>query len=266
MNSKYFVLGGDIKKSLTEGYRFDLKKLLLDGVKVTRKHFLPLFSACIFMMVMAFVLVSQFIDGNTSVSDPKVIAVFFLSVLLIVPPLMTGMIMMGIHHSIGLKTNSLHLFNYFKIILKLSLAAMMINLMTNLASMLLGQVFGNIGFILSIIVLLYLKMSFCLVYPLIAEKKASPVVALKLSFKLVHKNLGQFTLLLILFCVLFFIGLLTSGLGLLIIIPFCINVLGIVYRQICGVSIEVTTASPDDGNDRSDDDHYSGPRSGGFEA
>lgn len=268
MNSKYFVLGGDIKKSLTEGYRFDLKKLLLDGVKVTRKHFLPLLTACIFIMLVTFALISQFIDSTTSLSDPKVIAVFFISVLLIVPPLMTGLIMMGVHHSIGLKTNSFQLFNYFKIILKLSLAAMMINLMTNLVSMLLGQFFGSVGFILSVIVLLYLKMSFCLVYPLIAEKKVSPVMALKLSFKLVHKNIGQFTQLLILFCVLFFIGLLTSGIGLLVIIPFCINVLGIVYRQICGVGIEVTAADSDKASSEisSDDDHYSGPKNGGFEA
>lgn len=142
---------------------------------------------------------------------------------------------------------------------------MLINLMTNGASMFLGQVFGNVGFVLSVIVLLYLKMSFCLVYPLIAEKKVSPVVALKLSFKLVHKNIAQFTQLLIIFCVLFMIGILTSGIGLLFVIPFSINVMGIVYRQVCGVSISVTEATdPHDNND--DDNHYSGPKNGGFEA
>ncbi|MEL0660234.1 hypothetical protein V6255_13940 [Psychromonas arctica] len=278
MNSKYFVLGGDIKKSLAEGYRFDLKKLLLDALKVTRKHFLPLLTACIFIMLVSFALLSIFIDGSTSLSDPKVIGVFFIFALLIAPPLMTGLIMMGVHHSVGLKTNSFHLFNYFKMLLKLSLAAMMVNLMTNAASMALGQVFGSAGFVLSIIVLLYLKMSFCLVYPLIAEKKVSPVVALKLSFKLVHKNIGQFTQLLLLFCALFIVGILTSGIGLLFVIPFCINVIGLVYRDICGVSIAVTDASDssehnqDKNNDHksdtdnSDDDHHSGPKSGGFEA
>ena len=267
MNSKYFVLGGDIKKSLTEGYRFDLKKLLSDALKVTRKHFLPLLTACIFIMLVSFALISIFIDGATSLTDPAVIGAFFVFALLIAPPLMTGLVMMGVHHSVGLKTNSFHLFNYFKMLLKLSLAAMMVNLMTNAVSMVLGQVFGSAGFVLSVIVLLYLKMSFCLVYPLIAEKKVSPVVALKLSFKLVHKNIGQFTQLLIIFCALFLIGILTSGIGLLFVIPFCINVIGLVYRDICGVSIAVTEAPESNDNDTNgSDDHHSGPKSGGFEA
>ncbi|MEG3753807.1 hypothetical protein [Psychromonas arctica] len=268
MSSKYFVLGGDIKKSLTEGYHLDLKKLLSDGFKVTRKHFLPLVSACLFIMLASFSLLSLFIDTDTSLSDPKVIALFFVFALLIAPPLMTGLIMMGVHHSVGLKTNSFHLFHYFKMLLKLSLAAMMVNLMTNAVSMVFGQIFGSAGFVLSVLVLLYLKMSFCLVYPLIAEKKASPVTALKLSFKLVHKNIGQFTQLLVIFCVLFVFGLITSGIGLLFVIPYCINVLGIVYRQICGVSIAVTDTNDHDSgpDDSSGSDSSSGSRHGGFEA
>lgn len=272
MNSKYFVLGGDIKRSLAEGYRFDLKKLLLDALKITRKHFLPLLTACLFLMLVSFSLLTLFMDETASLDDPKLMVIFFVVALIVIPPLMTGMLMMGVHHSVGLKSKSFHLFNYFNIIFKLSLAAMMINLMTNGASMLLGQLFGGIGFVLSIIVLLYLKMSFCLVYPLIAEKKLSPVTALKLSFKLVHKNIGQFTQLLIIFCVLFIIGILTSGLGLLIVIPYSINVMGIVYREICGVSISVTDAKEgghnnhEHNNDNDDGNNSSGPKSGGFEA
>ena len=269
MSSKYFVLGGDIKKSLTEGYQLDLKKLLSDGFKITRKHFLPLVSACLFIMLTSFSLLSLFIDTETSLTDPKVIGLFFVFALLIAPPIMTGLIMMGVHHSVGLKTNSFHLFHYFKIILKLSLAAMMVNLMTNAVSMVFGQIFGSAGFVLSVLVLLYLKMSFCLVYPLIAEKKASPVMALKLSFKLVHKNIAQFTQLLVIFCVLFMFGLITSGIGLLFVIPYCINVLGIVYRQICGVSIAVTETNDDDSDSNGsgpDSGSDSGSRHGGFEA
>jgi len=262
MSSKYFVLGGDIKKSLTEGYHFDFKKLFLDSLKVTRKHFFPLLSACIFIMLACFSLLSFFIDESFSLSDPKVIGLFFVITLVIAPPLVTGLIMMGVNHSIGLKSNTFQLFNYFNILLKLSLAAMMINLLTNAMSLVIGQVFGQAGVVLSVIVLLYLKMSFCLVYPLIAEKKVSPLVALKLSFKLVHKNIAQFTLLLFMFIGLLFLGVLTYGFGLLLVIPFSINALGIIYRQICGVSIAVTEKPESDQDDNND----SGPKSGGFEA
>ena len=107
--------------------------------------------------------------------------------------------------------------------------------------------------------LLYLKMSFCLVYPLMAEKKVSALLALKLSFKLVNKNISQFTLLLVMYCLLVIFALLTSGLGLFLIIPFYVNMMGIIYRQICGVTISVTEVSVDENN-------HHGPHSGGFEA
>ncbi|TEW54350.1 hypothetical protein E2R68_08745 [Psychromonas sp. RZ22] len=271
MNSKHFVLGGDIKKSLAEGYQFDLKKLFQDAFKVTRKHFLPLLTACLFIMLTFTAVFAMLVKDMASIEDPRVLGLFFVIALLIVPLFTTGLLMMGVHHSIGLKTKSFDLFKYFNIIFKLSLAALMVNLLTNIAGIVFAQVFGSIGFTLSVIVLLYLKMSFCLVYPLIAEKKVPPILALKLSFKLVHKNIGQFTQLLIIFCILFFIGIITSGIGLLFIVPFCVNVMGIIYRQICGVGISVTEvpegATNESSTDKhSDDDDSSGPKSGGFEA
>lgn len=259
MNSKNFVLGGDIKKSLLEGYQLDFKTLFKDTFIITRKNFLPLLIASLFIVLLLSFIFTLFVDENTSLDDLRIVGGAFIFALLIAPPLMTGLLMMGVHHSIGLKTKPFFVFNYFKLIFKLSLAAMIINLITNVTSMLLSQFFGSTGFILSLIVMLYLKMSFCLVYPLIAEKKVSAQVALKLSFKLVHKNIGQFTQLFIIFGLLLFIGVLTSGIGLLFIVPFCINAMGIIYRQICGVSIVVTentTANND--ND--------GPQNGGFEA
>ncbi|MEL0629504.1 hypothetical protein [Psychromonas aquatilis] len=265
MSSKNFILGGDIKKSLVEGYRFDLKKLLSDAFQVTKKNFLPLLSACIFIMVVFFTLASLMIVDLNSLNDPMVIGVFFVASILVAPPLMTGLMMMGVHHSIGLKTNSLHLFNYFKIILKLSLAALMITLVTNAIGKLLTLVFGDLGFMLSIVALLYLKMSFCLVYPLIAEKQVSPLNALKLSFKLVHKNIGQFSVLLIIFITLLAFGAITSGLGLFFVIPFSINLLGIIYRQICGVGVSVSETT-DNEPEAKDDDQDSGSNNGNFEA
>lgn len=273
MNSKYFILGGDIQKSLTEGYQFDLKKLFKDAFNITRKNFLPLLTACVFILLAFTLTFTLVIDESTSIYDPSVLGIFFVLALLIAPPLFTGLLMMGVHHSIGIKSKSFHLFSYFNIIFKLSLAALLINLMTNVASIMLNQLFGGAGFALSVIVLLYLKMSFCLVYLLIAEKKMSPILALKVSFQLVHKNIGQFTQLLIIFVLLFLAGIITSGIGLFFIIPFCVNVMGIVYRQICGVGISVTdtaennASNTDNSNniDNNDDDH-SGPKSGGFEA
>jgi uncharacterized membrane protein len=169
--------------------------------------------------------------------------------------------MMGVNHSIGLKTQSLHLFNYFNLLLKLSLAAMIMSVIANVAMLLLGQFLGNAGLLISVLFIFYLKTSFCLVYPLMAEKKVPPLLALKLSFKLVNKNINQFILIYLIFGLLFILGALTSGIGLLFVIPFYINLMGIVYRQVCGVTISVTESPEEPSNhvdshkDNHTDDH-----------
>lgn len=257
MNSKYFILGGDIKKSLVEGYQFDFKTLFKDAFTLTQKNFFPLFTACLFILLSLFLLVTLSLEHIHSFDDPAVIITFFALVLLVLPPLVTGLLMMGVNHAIGLKSKSFHLFSYLNIILKLSLAAMMINLLVNFISLILGQLFNEAGFVLSVLVMFYLRMSFCLVYPLMAEKKLSAFLALTVSFKLVNKNIKQFTVLLILFAFLFIVGVITSGIGLLFVIPFYVNTMGLIYRQVCGVTVSVTEVSDED---------TPSSHSGGFEA
>jgi uncharacterized membrane protein len=87
-----------------------------------------------------------------------------------------------------------------------------------------------------------------MVYPLIAEKKIAPQLAIRLSFKLVNKNLFQFTILFIVLALLAVIAALPSGIGLFFFIPFYFNLMGIVYRQMCGVGV-VATEVADDGDD-----------------
>ncbi|MCW8996529.1 MAG: hypothetical protein OQK77_12010, partial [Psychromonas sp.] len=193
MHKKHFVLGGDLKKSLTEGYQFDFKSLFKNAFVVTKKHYFPLVTACLFTIILLAGCYQLTFGGAATLSDTGLLIGNYIIALFIAPPLLTGLQMMGIHHSIGLKSKAIDLFNYVRIIFKLSFATMIISLINNLISVLLTQIMGNVGFTLSIVALLYLNMAFSLVYPLIAEKKVPPQAALILSFKLVHKNLLQFT-------------------------------------------------------------------------
>lgn len=256
MNKKHFVLGGDIKKSLTEGYQFDFKSLFKDAFVITKKHYFPLISACLFTIIILAGCYSLILDESSfsetgtldsaSFDETGKMLINYVIALLIAPPLLTGLQMMGVNHAIGLKTKSIDLFNYVRIIINLSLATMIISLMTNVTSIVLSKVLGDFGLGLSIVVLLYLNMAFCLVYPLIAEKKMPAQMALRVSFKLVNKNLVQFTLLFVLLALLFIVALLPSGLGLFIFIPFYFNLMGIVYRQTCGVGVVATELSDKD--------------------
>ncbi|MCW8996540.1 MAG: hypothetical protein OQK77_12065, partial [Psychromonas sp.] len=62
------------------------------------------------------------------------------------------------------------------------------------------------------------------------------------------------TIMFIFIALLFILAVLPSGLGLFIFVPFYFNLMGIVYRQICGVGVVATTISEDDypGSDKFD--------------
>ena len=246
MHKKHFVLGGDLKKSLIEGYHLDFKSLFKDALVITRKHYFPLVIACLFTVILLAGCYQLTLGESVNLNETGRMIGNYIIALLIAPPLLTGLQMMGVHHSIGLKTKAIDLFHYFRLIFKLSLATMIISLINNLISIALTHTMGNIGFVLSIVALLYLNMAFCLVYPLIAEKKVTAQVALVLSFKLVNKNLLQFTLMFILIGLLFFIALLPYGLGLVVFVPFYFNLMGLVYRQLCGVGVVATAYTEDE--------------------
>lgn len=253
MSEKHFILGGDIKKSLTEGHRFDLKSLFKDAFVITRKNYLPLAVASFVTIGLLGLAYVYIFDALGDTDETMQMVLNYIVTLLLAPPLLTALQMMGIHHSVGLKTKANDLFKYFNIILKLSLATMIISLISNVVTLALTQLFGGIGLQLSIIALLYFNMAFCLVNPLVAEKKLTPILAVTLSFKIVNKNLLQFSFIYLLLMALFFIAIIPSGLGLLFFVPFYFNLMGIIYRQVCGVSVIAVESSSaaDDDNDRS---------------
>ena len=240
MHKKHFVLGGDLKKSLAEGYQLDFKSLFKDAFTITKKHYLSLITACLFTIILLAGCYRLTFGEAANLGEINQMFGNYLIALFVAPPLLTGLQMMGIHHSIGLKTKSGDLFHYVRIIFKLSLATLIISLINNAISVVLTKGFGDMGFALSLVILLYLNMAFTFVYPLIAEKKVKAQGALLLSFKLVHKNILQFTLLFIILAVLFILALLPSGLGLFLFVPFYFNLMGIVYRQLCGVGVVAT--------------------------
>jgi len=248
MNKTHFVLGGDLKKSLTEGYTLDIKQLFKDAFTITRKNYLSLISACLVTVSIVIILYTLGFDALSELSESKQVIINFVVSSFIITPLTTGLQMMGIHHSIGLKSRATDLFNCFNMIFKLALANMTINVALYLSSVLLSEFLGEVGINLSYVVMIYVNMVFCMVCPLIAEKKFSAQLAIKLSFKLINKNLRQFTLLFLLLGLLGLIAILPSGLGLFLFVPFYFNLIGIVYRQMCGVGVVATDISDDDDN------------------
>lgn len=268
MKKTHFVLGGDIKKSLTDGYTLNFKQLFKDAFAITRSNFIPLMVACFVTVAIVAIVFMLSLDTLETLSETQQTLLNFIFSAFVITPLITGLQMMGVHHAIGLKSRAADLFNFFKIAFPLALSSMMVNIIVLAVSVVFDTLLGDIGLQLSLIVMLYLNMAFCLVYPLIAEKKLSAQLALRLSFKLVNKNLLQFTCLFLMLGLLAVIALLPSGLGMLLFVPFYFNLIGVVYRQLCGVGVVATDTSDDENNDDRDDNNDSDDSNNhsGFEA
>ncbi|MEH6454656.1 MAG: hypothetical protein V7782_16625 [Psychromonas sp.] len=259
MTEKHFILGGDIKKSLSDGYKLDFKPLFKSAFSITKKNYFSLIIACVFTMAILLAGYALILESTVESDETLQLLTNLVFSALVMTPLITGLQMMGVHHSIGLKTKATSLFNYYNILLKLALASVLINLCVFVITSIFTELMGDIGVQISLVILLYLNMTFSLVYPLIAEKKLSPQMAIKISFKLVNKNLRQFTLLHLILGLLAVVAVLPSGLGLFLFVPFYFNLMGIIYRQVCGVGVVATeTTKSDDDNDNNDDNNKTG--------
>ncbi|MCK5820119.1 MAG: hypothetical protein KAH18_12980 [Psychromonas sp.] len=248
MNKKHFIVGGDIKKSLSQGKRLNFKGLFTEALILTKKNYLPLLIACIFLAMIVLVIYGFGYKYIYTLSSNVQLGINFIVSSFIMTPLVTALLMMGIYNSVGIKTKPIDIFSSFNVTIKLAIVNMIINVIVYGISKLFTLASNDIAAVISVFLLIYTNVVFCLTYPLIAEKKMSAYLGLKSSFKIVHKNLLQFIILFMFIVFFAFIAILPYGIGLLVFIPFYFNLMGLVYRETCGVKIIAIVSKSQDHN------------------
>jgi uncharacterized membrane protein len=93
-----------------------------------------------------------------------------------------------------------------------------------------------LGFLLLIVPGLYLSVAYCLALPLVVDKKLSPWQALEASRKAVSRRWFSVLGLFLAIGFLCFLGAIPLFIGLIWIVPMSLIVMGILYRNIFGVS------------------------------
>ncbi len=92
-----------------------------------------------------------------------------------------------------------------------------------------------LGFLLLILPGIYLVVAYMLAIPLAAEKNLNSWKALEVSRKAItHKWFKTFGLFLMIWLILI-ISILPLGIGLIWTVPWAVNAIGILYREIFGV-------------------------------
>ena len=139
-------------------------------------------------------------------------------------PLNAGFFMLGISMALGVPAGAALILKYYDRILPLTLTMILYGLMVML------------GFVLLVLPGIYLSVAYLLAIPLVVDKGLSPWQALEASRKAItHRWFSVFGFLLLM-GLISIIGTLCLLIGLIWIIPLYMIAMGILYRNIFGVS------------------------------
>jgi uncharacterized membrane protein len=144
--------------------------------------------------------------------------------LVITIPLMAGLLMLAIKRAVGQPVNAFMLFNYFPKTLPLFL------------TYLLMVVLMVIGFVLLVIPGIYLMIAYALALPLLVDKNLGIWESLETSRKGLTGCWFRFFGLGIIGFIIVVISAIPLGIGLIWTLPWLYAALGIIYRDVFGVS------------------------------
>lgn len=245
MNNKTFHVGGSIEKAVKGESDLQSFAVLQEAWRITAKNFISFFPAVLglFLAQAALLLValhvqlgsaSTFFDAiiaggdiPLSVVDAGYMANFWSDVLS--APLYVGVTLMSLNHAIGLPSKPSHLVKG----LPFALVSIVTVLLTSSLQHIGSTVFPVLGLLLS--------MGFGLTIILICEKRTTPLKAIQYSLIATFRKLLPITAIYLVIMVMFFISFATAGIGLIWTIPFFFNVKAIIYRNLFGITLQVTT-------------------------
>ena len=190
----------------------------IEGVKLTFVlAFLIYMAIAIVLNILLSLIIPSPVD-NPNILNQQIVGILSYPVLI---PLMVGMMMLAIKHSRGESIEYKSMFDYYHMIGHLSLAGILIYIIT------------LIGFLLLILPGIYLSIAYVFALPLIADKGLDVWDAMELSRKAVTKNWFKVFGLMFLLGLNFGLGALALGIGLVWAIPLMfVTLYGLLYPLI----------------------------------
>lgn len=235
-----------MERSLTQGYRLDIRGILQEGWTQTRVHGFGLLLA-IAGVVAIWLLLTQVMAAPYLAGDEEQDLSLLLSLLItvLISPMTSALDMLGLQQSLGVRARAGQVFDFFRHFVRLG----SLSLLSTLCTSLFGPLFALLGLpvTLALVPSVLLGMGLIFSVPLVLERGVSPLQAILLSLRLFIRGLPTLLLLHGIMFVLFFLALIPMGLGLIWVAPLYYNIKGILYRDLCGIGVEVTEkpASPD---------------------
>lgn len=236
--SRIVVLGGDIDTSLSHPPALSLRALLREAVQLTFHRGSAGVLLALLGVTAIWLLLGQVAGywlGQTP--DPRALTLLGLLLTALLAPLTGGLEMMGLQRAVGLPVRASRVFDYWRFMLPLAGLSMLVNVSSALLSLAIEQHGGGQWLSMLPSVLFAMLSLFCV--PLMLERGCNPLTALWLSVRLFVRCWQPLLLLHLLMLGLLVLALLPMGMGLLILAPFYLILRGLLYREICGVRVQV---------------------------
>lgn len=237
-----------LQQSLERGFTLDPKAVLQESWQRIYGAKLTMVLAAIGVAGCWLVLNQLLLPLSGSDEEPWSGSLLGLIISMVVAPMSGGLDMMGIHRSVDRAIRPSQIFDYFRYILPLAVASLLMGFMTSLF-LPLGASLG-LPAAVAMLPTLVLSMALMFVFPLILEKGMSPVQAILVSLRLFARQWLNLIVIHLLLVVLFMAAILSFGIGLIWVAPLYMTVKGIIYREACGV-----------GGHHKDEDEHSASRS-----
>lgn len=163
--------------------------------------------------------------GDSAGASIAVMLVLQLVMMAITYPLMTGVLLLGIHRAVDLPISYKSVFGYFAYTLPL------------IGAGILTIVLIMLGYVLLIIPGIYLSLAYMFVLPLIVEKNLGVWEAMEASRKAVTQHWFKLFFLFLIMMVIVVISVIPLGIGLIWTYPMMVAMMGVLYRDIFGVDV-----------------------------
>jgi uncharacterized membrane protein len=153
--------------------------------------------------------------------------------IIVTTPIIATMFLLGISHSVGIKPKFTSLLKNVMGSVLVILLALLLAAMSDVGSFIGSQ----ISILLGVAVLFYINLATGFSIMLLIEKRLAPSQSVIQSLKVFHKYWMPLSVFYLAYYLCLFLGALSLGFAYIWIIPFFINMKGILYRELFGVIV-----------------------------
>ena len=241
---QFEIQGGSLEKSLNGETQLDLKAIAKEAWDLSKNTKTAVLHGVLLLfliaIIFAWVLQSMFGITDLSVVPPQMMISLKVAGIIVTTPIIATMFLLGISHSVGIKPRFLSILKNVMGSVLVILLALLLAAMSDVGSF----VGSQISVLLGLAVLFYINLATGFSIMLLVEKKLAPSQSVVQSFKVFHKYwIPLSTFYIVYYCCLF-LGALSLGFAYIWIIPFFINMKGILYRELFGVKVRSVKNQP----------------------